>query len=88
VPCSGVRTVDQVVADPHVATLGMVREWKHDDIEDFRLIDHPISYNGVRSFRQEPPPNLGEHSHRVLAELGYDADEIAAVVDPNKGLPQ
>jgi crotonobetainyl-CoA:carnitine CoA-transferase CaiB-like acyl-CoA transferase len=81
-PCSGVRTVDQVVDDPQVEALGMVRDWEHKDIADFRLVDHPISYNGVRSFHQGSPPDLGEHSRSVLAELGYDAEEIAAVLDP------
>jgi crotonobetainyl-CoA:carnitine CoA-transferase CaiB-like acyl-CoA transferase len=83
VPCSGVRTVDQVVADPQIAALGMIRDWEHPTIPDFRLVDHPISYNGTRSFRQGAPPDLGEHSQRILADLGYDDDAIAAVV----GLP-
>jgi crotonobetainyl-CoA:carnitine CoA-transferase CaiB-like acyl-CoA transferase len=78
-----VRTVDQVVADPQIAALGMIRDWEHPTIPDFRLVDHPISYNGTRSFRQSAPPDLGEHSHRILADLGYDDDAIAAVV----GLP-
>lgn len=82
VPCSGVRTVDQVVADPQVVALGMVRDWGHRDIAGFRLVDHPISYNGTRSFRQDAPPDLGEHSRRILADLGYDDEEIAAVTDP------
>lgn len=73
-PCSQVRTVDEVVADPHVQALGLVRDWPKDDVPDFRLVDHPISYNGVRSFRQDPPPDLGEHSARILTDLGLDAD--------------
>ena len=85
-PCSQVRTIDQVVTDPQVEALGMIRDWHHDDIEDFRLVDHPISYNGTRSFKQESPPDLGEHSHRILGELGYDEAQILAVVGP--GPPQ
>lgn len=82
VPCSGVRTVDQIVDDPQVTALGMVRDWPHPEIDDLRLVDHPISYNGVRSFRHDAPPALGEHSEAVLADLGYDAEQIAAVTGP------
>jgi crotonobetainyl-CoA:carnitine CoA-transferase CaiB-like acyl-CoA transferase len=79
VPCSQVRTVDQVVADPQVEALRMVRDWPHPDIPDFRLVDHPISYNGTRSYRQDAPPDLGEHTHKILQDLGYDDEQIAAV---------
>jgi crotonobetainyl-CoA:carnitine CoA-transferase CaiB-like acyl-CoA transferase len=79
VPCSQVRTVDQVVVDPQVTALGMVRDWPHPDIAGFRLVDHPISYNGTRSFRQDAPPDLGEHSQKILKDLGYDDEQIAAV---------
>ncbi|MDT7554344.1 MAG: formyl-CoA transferase [Pseudonocardiales bacterium] len=82
VPCSQVRTVDQVVVDPQVMALGMVRDWEHPNIADFRLVDHPISYNGTRSFRQDAPPGLGEHSRAILTDLGYDDAQIAAVIGP------
>lgn len=71
VPCSGVRTLDQIVDDPQVAALGMVRDWEHPDVDGMRLVDHPLSYNGVRSFRHDLPPRLGEHTDRVLAEIAH-----------------
>lgn len=83
-PCARVSTVDQLVEDPQVHALGMIRPWQHPEIENLRLVDHPVSYNGTRSFRQDPPPDLGEHSHRVLTELGFDDDRITDVVDGRK----
>lgn len=78
-PCSRVNTVDQVVTDPQVEALGMIRSWPHPDIEDFRLVDHPLSYNGTRSFRQDAPPSLGQHSAAILTEAGYDEEAISAM---------
>ncbi|MCU1480461.1 MAG: CoA transferase [Subtercola sp.] len=79
-PCSGVRTIDQVVVDPQVEALKMIRPWPHEDIPEFRLVDHPISYNGTRSFRQASPPALGADSKHILEELGYDEKQIEAVL--------
>lgn len=83
-PCSRVNTVDQVLADPQVEALQLLRPWDHPTISDFRLIDHPVSYNGTRSFQQLPPPSLGQHSARVLGEVGLDAAEIDAARGPSR----
>ena len=80
VPCSCVQSIDQVLADPQVDALGIVRDWPHSDVADLRLVDHPISYNGTRSFRHDPPPHLGEHSRSVLSELGYSQEHVERLV--------
>lgn len=67
------------MTDPQVEALGMIRSWPHPDIEDFRLVDHPLSYNGTRSFRQDAPPSLGQHSAAILTEAGYDEEAISAM---------
>ena len=79
IPCSKLQTIDEVMHDPQVEALGMVRNFNHPEIPDYRLVDHPISYNGVRSFRADPAPDLGEHTDSILRSLGYDEADVAAM---------
>ncbi len=78
VPCSRLQTIDEVVNDPQVEALGLIRNFNHPDIPDYRLVDHPISYNGSRAFRADPAPDLGQHTEAVLRSLGFDDDAIVA----------
>jgi crotonobetainyl-CoA:carnitine CoA-transferase CaiB-like acyl-CoA transferase len=81
VPCSRLQSVDQVVKDPQVKALGLVRDFSHKDIANHQLVDHPVSYNGRRAFRTQGAPALGEHTDSVLRDLGYDdaaIDELAS----------
>ena len=77
IPCSRLQTVDQVVDDPQVAALNLIREFPHPDIANHRLVDHPISYNGTRAFRTDPAPDLGQHTDAVLRSIGLDPDDMA-----------
>jgi formyl-CoA transferase len=38
-----------------------------------------VLIDGERAERALPAPTLGEHTDAVLAELGYDESEIAAL---------
>ena len=80
IPCSRIQTVDKLVDDPQVQALQMIRRYAHPTIADLRLVDHPISYDGTRSFQHNGAPALGQHTQAILHSLGYGESEIAAMV--------
>ena len=76
VPCSRVRTIADVVADEQMAVLGLLAHVPHPFIDDLRLVDLPMTRDGVRADELRAPPLLGEHTDEVLAELGVDRTAI------------
>ena len=79
IPCSRIQTVDMLVDDPQVKALELIRGYAHPTLKDLRLVDHPISYDGTRSFRHDAAPALGQHTSSILASLGYTAAEIESM---------
>jgi crotonobetainyl-CoA:carnitine CoA-transferase CaiB-like acyl-CoA transferase len=79
VPCSRVRGVAELAADPQLDALGLLRSLPHPGAPDLRLVDVPMSRDGGRAAAWRPPPRLGEHTDDVLSELGYASNEVAAL---------
>jgi crotonobetainyl-CoA:carnitine CoA-transferase CaiB-like acyl-CoA transferase len=77
VPCSPYRTVEEAMADPQLAhreAFGEVR----DAAGGFRALNPPFRFSAAPARVQPWAAGLGEHGDDVLAEAGYDADEIRA----------
>ena len=93
-PVGVIHTLDQVVAHPQVAALGLIQPQDHPRIPDFRTIASAVEIDGSLPVVRHVPPLLGEHTEELLAELGYDADAVAGferdgvVAGPVSGIPR
>ena len=59
--------------------IGPVIELEHPRAGRVRVLKHPVRYSSGEATVRRPPPELGEHTEEVLAELGCTDVEIAAM---------
>ncbi|MFI0467954.1 CaiB/BaiF CoA transferase family protein [Saccharopolyspora sp. 5N102] len=75
IPCGPVHRMDQVFADPQVQALGMVQQVMSAAGASMPLLRAPIWIDDQPAAVHSPPPEFGEHSAAVLAQL-FNEDEI------------
>ncbi|GFG52674.1 formyl-CoA transferase [Mycolicibacterium agri] len=80
VPSSPIRTLDEVLADPQVAHLRMVRPADHPEIEGYKDVALPLQWDGQRVATRRTPPALGSDTVAVLREIGLDDGDIARLI--------
>ena len=80
VPAGRVLTVTDALTQEQVAARELVHEVEvhgGDGTVSVPILANGIHVDGRPSAPSAPPPRLGEHTHAVLASLGYSADDIA-----------
>ena len=80
VPCGPINDVAQVFADPQVMHSGLRQSAEHSTAGEIGLTGFPYRVGNEMLEVRTPPPVLGEQSGEILAELGFSAEEIAAIV--------
>ena len=79
VPCGRINSVAEALSDPHIIERGMIVELEHPALGLVKSLATPVHLADTPLVYHRHPPRLGEHSDEVAAELGYSADEVAAL---------
>jgi crotonobetainyl-CoA:carnitine CoA-transferase CaiB-like acyl-CoA transferase len=79
VPAAPVQDVSQVAEHPQTAAVGMLQALPHWRVPELVTVAVPVSVDGERVRHRTPPPALGADTASVLAEAGYDEQEVAAL---------
>jgi crotonobetainyl-CoA:carnitine CoA-transferase CaiB-like acyl-CoA transferase len=75
VPCGPVLTRNQVIRHPQVAALGLVVETEHKEAGRLRQTRAAARFSRTPAEIRHGAPALGEHTEKILAELGYTPAE-------------
>jgi len=76
--CAPVRTLREVLADPHLRDRGMIHEIEHPEYGELVVMGSPIHYGGVRQPEYRPSGAMGADIKAVLGdELKMSDDDIA-----------
>lgn len=81
VPVGPINKTSDVVADEQVKAREMFLEINHPKVPDLRVPNSPIKLQGTPAELRRAPPALGEHNEEVLAELGYDSEAFAKMLE-------
>jgi crotonobetainyl-CoA:carnitine CoA-transferase CaiB-like acyl-CoA transferase len=82
VPCGPINTLADVFADPQVQARGLKVTMPHPAAGTVPQVANPIKLSATPVEYRLPPPMLGEHTERILADvLGLSPAEIGGLRD-------
>jgi crotonobetainyl-CoA:carnitine CoA-transferase CaiB-like acyl-CoA transferase len=72
-----VLTLIEAMDDPQTEVNGMVVTMEHPTEGTVRVLNAPFTLSATPARIRRGAPRLGEHSAEVLAEHGYDDEQLA-----------
>ncbi len=78
IPCGPVLSMQEIAADPSLRQSGTIVEVDHPERGPYLTVGNPIKMSDSPT-EVKRSPLLGEHTEEVLQQLGYSAEEVAAL---------
>lgn len=80
-PAGPVLDINQMHADPHAIARDMIIDVPHKALGSAKALGMPVKFTGTPVKTDQGAPVYGQHTREVLAEYGFSADEIQAMID-------
>ncbi len=87
IPAVPVVDLEHIDEDPHFAAVGMIELHEHPTEGAYRVVRDPVRFASGNPGVWRHSPRPGSSTADILAELGYDDDEISAVIDAGSWQP-
>jgi crotonobetainyl-CoA:carnitine CoA-transferase CaiB-like acyl-CoA transferase len=79
IPAGPVKTLDEVLDDPHLNQIGFFKRMTHPTEGELVLPEPPVRFAETPAAIDRLPPRLGEHGREILQEIGMRGNEIDAL---------
>ncbi len=81
VPAGGISSVPEALAHPQISKRGMIGSFDHPSGpgREIRFARTGVKLDGAQIETRSPPPRLGEHTERILKEIGFSERDIESL---------
>ena len=76
VPCGPIYSIDEMFADPQIRHLQISQSVINSQSTGIPILTQPLSLYRTPSTLDKAAPLIGEHTNKILNELGYEQSEI------------
>jgi crotonobetainyl-CoA:carnitine CoA-transferase CaiB-like acyl-CoA transferase len=80
IPVQRMNSLDDIVADPHLAAIGYLRTVEHPSEGTIKSLAVPSEWSESAPEYRRHAPRLGEHTREVLEEAGFSEENIDALI--------
>jgi crotonobetainyl-CoA:carnitine CoA-transferase CaiB-like acyl-CoA transferase len=80
IPAVPLNTLETLLDDQHLAKIGAFAWREHPSEGRLRSLEPPGAWSGTPPSVRRPAPLLGQHTEEVLAEAGFSAAQIQAII--------
>ena len=81
IPVQRMNSIDDIVADPHLAAIGYLRAVEHPSEGRVKTLAVPSEWSDSPPEYRRHAPRLGEHTREVLAEAGLAQEKIEKLLE-------